>query len=140
MRGQPLESAKKALITVVKELPKSVFFDVVMFDQTAMAWQPRLVPDTAAKKQDAARAVIARETKGGTASHAALNAIFGLGPAVIYFLSEGGTDGRTAKRDREFDFFNPSHSTCFHPDNRRRERPSRRSRTDTVDAVIGPKQ
>ena len=83
MRGQPLESAKKALITVVKELPKSVFFDVVMFDQTAMAWQPRLVPDTAAKKQDAARVVIARGTKGGTASHAALNAIFGLGPNEI---------------------------------------------------------
>lgn len=94
MRGQPMESAKQALVQVVGVLPEAVFFDIVMFDQSATAWQPRLVPATAANKQEATRVVMARGLKAGTASHAALNATFGLEPEAIYFLSDGEpTDG-----------------------------------------------
>ena len=95
MRGQPMESAKQALVQVVESLPEAVAFDVVMFDQSATAWQPRLLPATQANKQEAARAVMARGMKIGTASHAALKATFGLEPEAIYFLSDGEpTDGQ----------------------------------------------
>ena len=94
MRGQPIEAAKQALLKVVESLPEAVAFDIVMFDVAASTWQPRLVPATAAAKQDAARTVTDRGLKAGTVSNAALNAAFGLEPEAIYFLSDGEpTDG-----------------------------------------------
>jgi hypothetical protein len=98
MRGQPMESAKMALLKTVESLPEAVSFDIVMFDQTPAVWQPRLVPATLPLKQMAAQTVIARGMKIGTASHAALNAAFNLDPEVIYFLSDGEpTDGQPAQ-------------------------------------------
>ena len=98
MRGQPMELAKQALIKVITSLPESVAFDVVMFDKSAEAWQPRLLPATDANKSDASRTVMARGMKLGTASHAALTATFGLEPEVIYFLSDGEpTDGQPSQ-------------------------------------------
>ncbi len=98
MRGQPMELAKQALIKVINSLPESVAFDVVMFDQSAAAWQPRLLPATDENKADACRAVMYRGMKLGTASHAALTATFGLEPEAIYFLSDGEpTDGQPAQ-------------------------------------------
>lgn len=95
MRGQPMESAKAALLKTVEALPESVSFNVIMFDVAPNAWQPRLVPASYQAKQFAAQTVIARGMKLGTASHAALNAAFGMEPEVIYFLSDGEpTDGQ----------------------------------------------
>jgi von Willebrand factor type A domain len=97
MRGLPMEAAKQALIKVVEALPEAVSFDVVMFDLTADAWQPRLVPASYEAKQGASQNVMVRGMKLGTASHAALNTAFGLEPECIYFLSDGEpTDGRPA--------------------------------------------
>lgn len=98
MRGQPMESAKLALLKTVESLPEAVSFDIVMFDQTPAVWQPRLLPATLPVKQMAAQTVTARGMKIGTASHAALNAAFNLEPEVIYFLSDGEpTDGQPAQ-------------------------------------------
>lgn len=98
MRGQPMESAKLALLKTVESLPEAVSFDIVMFDQTPAVWQPRLLPATLPVKQMAAQSVMARGMKIGTASHAALNAAFNLEPEVIYFLSDGEpTDGQPAQ-------------------------------------------
>lgn len=95
MNGQPMQAAKVALLKAVESLPESVSFDIVMFDQTATVWQPRLLPATLPAKQQASQSVIARGMKIGTASHAALNSAFGLEPEVIYFLSDGEpTDGQ----------------------------------------------
>ena len=94
MRGQPMDSAKMALLKTIESLPEAVNFDVVMFDVNPAVWQPRLVPATLPAKQMAAQTVIARGLLIGTASHAALNSAFNLDPEVIYFLSDGEpTDG-----------------------------------------------
>lgn len=98
MRGQPMESAKVALLKTIESLPEAASFDIVMFDQTPAVWQPRLLPATQPIKQMAAQSVMARGMKIGTASHAALNAAFNLEPEVIYFLSDGEpTDGQPAQ-------------------------------------------
>ena len=89
MRGEPMETAKKALIETINKLPEVVQFDVLMFDRTVTTWQPQLVPAAATAKSDATRTVNARGMKVGTSSNAALNAAFGLEPEVIYFLSDG---------------------------------------------------
>jgi len=89
MRGVPMEAAKRALLATVESLPESVHFDIILFDRTATVWQPRLVPATPAFKRQAAESVWNRGMQVGTASHAAINAAFGLDPEVIYFLSDG---------------------------------------------------
>lgn len=98
MRGVPMEQAKAALMATVDSLPEQVAFNIVMFDKTATVWQPRLLPASIPIKQMAMQTVVSRGMGGGTASHAALNAAFGLDPEVIYFLSDGEpTDGQPAQ-------------------------------------------
>ena len=95
MRGAPIEQAKQALIATIESLPEEVDFNIVMFDKGTALWQPRMMPATLASKQGAIQTVITRGMAAGTASHAALNAAFGLDPEVIYFLSDGDpTDGQ----------------------------------------------
>lgn len=89
MRGEPLASAKAALISVIEKLPPEVRFDVVMFDKTALVWQPRLVPATTQAKTEIASLIRNRGMGKGTASFAALEAAFGLEPEAVYFLSDG---------------------------------------------------
>lgn len=89
MRGEPMASAKAALISVVEKLPPEVRFDVVMFDKTATVWQPRLVPATSQAKTEITSLIHNRGMGNGTASFAALEAAFGLEPEAVYFLSDG---------------------------------------------------
>jgi hypothetical protein len=94
MRGQPIESAKQALLKTIQSLPEAVAFDVITFDVEAIAWLPRLVPATKGAKQEAAQMIIDRGLKAGTVSNAALTLAFQLEPEAIYFLSDGEpTDG-----------------------------------------------
>lgn len=89
MRGEPMASAKAALISVVEKLPPEVRFDVVMFDRSATVWQPRLVPATDQAKTEITSLIHNRGMGNGTASFAALEAAFGLEPEAVYFLSDG---------------------------------------------------
>lgn len=89
MRGAPLEAAKRALLHTIEQLPDSVKFDVVMFDKSVAAWQPRLLAATRQAKDEASRTVMSRGMGNGTHSFAALEAAFRLEPEAIYFLSDG---------------------------------------------------
>ena len=115
MRGQPMEAAKVALLKTVEALPEAVNFDIIMFDRTANAWVPRLVPATYQAKQEAAQTVMSRGMGLGTASHAALNAAFTLEPEVIYFLSDGEpTDGQPAQIVSTIAALNRTHRVSIH--------------------------
>lgn len=89
MRGAPIEAAKASLLQVIEKLPPEVRFDVVMFDKSAVAWQPRLMPATTQAKEDAARTIRNRGLQKGTVSFAAIETAFNLEPEAIYFLSDG---------------------------------------------------
>lgn len=98
MRGLPIDAAKQALLKAVESLPEAVAFNLIMFDNDAYTWQPRLVPASNEAKQLASRVIIERGLRLGTASNAALNAAFDLEPEAIYFLSDGEpTDGAPAQ-------------------------------------------
>jgi hypothetical protein len=93
MRGGKLDAAKVELIRAVKELPREVFFDIVIFNSTVRVWQDQLVPANESMKQIAVNIVLDQEARNSTASYDALEAAFALEPEAIYFLSDGAPQG-----------------------------------------------
>lgn len=89
MRGLPIDAAKLALIKTVESLPEAVSFDIVMFDTTAVTWNPRLIKATPEAKRLASTAIQSRGLGPATVSSAALHAAFRLDPETIYFVSDG---------------------------------------------------
>ncbi len=93
MRGAKLDAAKTELVRVIKELPKEVFFSMVIFNTAIRVWQSELVPANEQMKQIAVNIVLEQEARANTASYDALEAAFELGPEAIYFLSDGAPQG-----------------------------------------------
>jgi hypothetical protein len=87
-----LERARRELATSLRRLPPSARFQVIAYNRSAepvrMPGQFGLLPAT----PDAIEAVIAEvdrlPAEGGTDHAAALTAALGLGPEVIYFLTD----------------------------------------------------
>lgn len=93
MRGAKLEAAKTELIRAIKELPKEVFFSLVIFNTDVRIWQRELVPATDQMKHIALNVILEQSARNDTASYDALEAAFGLDPEAIYFLSDGAPQG-----------------------------------------------
>jgi hypothetical protein len=90
-----IETAKRELCEVIRNLTPDVFFGVVAFNGRVHLWQGELVPANERNREQAAQDVLAQQTGGGTASYDALEAALTLDPEAIYFVSDG--EPRTGK-------------------------------------------
>jgi len=89
MAGARIFAAKRELVRAIGELPESVEFNIIAFNNQPYVWQPKLVSAGVEIKQSAMNFVNLLRTTGKTASFEALDAALRLDSEVIYFLTDG---------------------------------------------------
>ena len=89
MTGPRLAAAKRELTKVIQRLYPEAWFNIVVYNNRASAWQNRMLPATPANKRGAARFVNNLSAGGMTASYDALETAFRFDVEAIFFLSDG---------------------------------------------------
>ena len=86
-----LQRAKIEFANAINQLPEDVYFGLIAFERTAIAWRPTLIQATAANKQAAVSDARRLLAGAKTASFDALNLAISLDPntELIVFLSDG---------------------------------------------------
>lgn len=88
--NERLKMAKKELNRVLGKLPKTTYFNVVVFSQHAWVWRKKLQKATSHNVTSATRWIRAQKPLLGTNTYAALNACFQDPDAdTIFLLSDG---------------------------------------------------
>jgi von Willebrand factor type A domain len=93
MRGGRIVAAQRELIRAIRDLSTGVHFNVVAFNNRALAWRKELEPTSKESKAAATLFVQEQFLGPGTASYDALEAALTFDTESIYFLTDGSPVG-----------------------------------------------